>query len=70
MKNFFSFLYKAGEINKISWMISTGVETKKDANKEILRFDTNTSGREVKIILWFGESTNNENNGLVKISPR
>ena len=51
-------------------MIRTGVETKKDANKEILRFDTNTSGREVKIILWFGESTNNENNGLVKISPR
>ena len=32
-------------------MIRTGVETKKDANKEIFRFDTNTSGREVKIIL-------------------
>ena len=51
-------------------MISTGVETKKDANKEIFRFDTKTSGKEVKIILWFGESTNNENSGLVKISPR
>ena len=70
IKNFFSFLYKAGEINKIIWIIKNGAETRKEVNKEILRLDTKTSGNEVKIILWLGEFSNNEKRGLVRTSPR
>lgn len=70
IKNFFSFLYKAGEINKIIWIIKNGAETGKEVNKEILRLDTKTSGNEVKIILWLGEFSNNEKRGLVSTSPR
>ena len=60
IKNFFSFLYKAGDINMIIWIINIGVEIKKDANKEIFRFDTKTSGSAVKIILLFDEFSNIE----------
>ena len=54
----------------IIWIINIGVEIKKDANKEIFRFDTKTSGSAVKIILLFDEFSNIENKGAVKISPR
>ena len=70
IKKFFSFLYKAGEINKIIWIMKNGAETRKEVNKEILRLDTKTSGNEVKIILWLGEFSNNEKRGLVSTSPR
>ncbi len=40
-----------------------------DANKDILRFEINTSGKPVNIILLFSDSLNSSNNGLDKISP-
>ena len=68
-KNLFSFLYIAGEINKTIWIIKKGNEIINDAKRDILRFDINTSGRPVNIILLFSDSLSNSNRGLDKISP-
>ncbi len=57
-------------MNKIICIINIGAETKKDANREILRLDIKTSGKAVNIILWFGEFSSIEKSGLVKIFPR
>ena len=52
-KTFFSFLYKAGDVKRIIWIIKIGKENKKETNNETLRFETKTSGRPVKIIRLF-----------------
>ena len=70
-KIFFSFLYIAGEMNKNYCIINIGVETKKDANREILRLEIKTSGKAVNIILCLERVLlSTEKSGLVKIFPR
>ena len=54
-------------MNKSICIINIGAETKKDANREILRLDIKTSGKAVNIILLFGEFSSIEKSGLVKI---
>jgi hypothetical protein len=44
-------------------MIKNGKETIKDANKEILKFETKTSGKAVKIILLFSVLLKRSNKG-------
>ena len=56
-KKFFSFLYKAGEINIDNWSTKNGNETRKDEKIEIFKLEINTSGSPVKIILLFEESS-------------
>ena len=46
-----------------------GNENRKEANNEILRFETKTSGKAVNIILLSPESRNKSNKGFVRIPP-
>ena len=52
IKIFFSFLYIAGDRKSTIWTIKKGIEIIKDANNDIFRLDTKTSGNPVKIILF------------------
>ena len=52
IKILFSFLYIAGDRKSTIWTIKKGIEIIKDANKDIFRLDTKTSGNPVKIILF------------------
>ncbi len=70
IKIFFSFLYIAGDKKSTIWTIIKGIETIKDANNEIFRLDTKTSGNPVKIILLSSESTSNLSKGLDRSSPK
>ena len=70
IKTFFSFLYIAGDKKSTIWTIKKGIERIKDANKDIFKLDTKTSGNPVKIILLSSPSTSNLNNGLDRISPK
>ena len=70
MKIFFSRLYIAGDRKSTNWIIRNGIEIIKDANKDIFKLDTKTSGKPVKIILLSSDSTSNLNNGLERSSPK
>ena len=70
IKIFFSFLYIAGDKKSTIWTIKKGIEIIKDANNDIFRFETKTSGNPVKIILFSSESTSNLNKGLERSSPK
>ena len=70
IKIFFSFLYIAGDRKNTIWIIKKGIERIKDANKDIFKFETKTSGSPVKIILLSSESTSNLNKGLERSSPK
>ena len=70
MKIFFSFLYIAGDMKSTIWTIKKGIERIKDANNDIFKLDTKTSGNPVKIILLSPESTSNLNKGLERSSPK
>ena len=70
IKIFFSFLYIAGDKKRTIWIIKKGIEIIKEANNDIFRLDTKTSGNPVKIILLLSESTNNLNKGLERSSPK
>ena len=50
---FFSFLYMAGEINKVNCINKNGRVKINEANKDIFKFDRKISGNAVKIILLF-----------------
>ena len=41
-----------------------------DAKRDIFKFDKNTSGKPVNIILLFSDLLSSSNKGLDKISPR
>jgi len=56
-------------MNNTTCKIKNGKETKNEANNEILRLETNTSGKAVKIILLSSESKKSSNKGLVRIPP-
>ena len=70
IKIFFSFLYIAGDKKSTIWTIKKGIETIKDANNDIFKLETKTSGNPVKIILFSSESTSNLNKGLERSSPK
>ena len=70
IKIFFSLLYIAGDKKSTIWTIKKGIERIKDANNDIFKLDTKTSGNPVKIILLSSTSTSNLNKGLDRISPK
>ena len=70
IKILFSFLYIAGDRKSTIWIIKKGIERIKDANKDIFRLDTKTSGNPVKIILLSSEKISNLNKGLERSSPK
>ena len=67
LKKTFSFLYKAGEINIENCKMKKGNELRNEANNEIFKYEINTSGNPVKIILFSSLSENRLYNGLDKI---
>lgn len=68
-KVFFSFLYMAGDINKISCINKKGKAKINDANNDIFRLDKKTSGKAVKIILLSSSSFNKSKRGCDRNSP-
>ena len=67
LKKTFSFLYKAGKINIENCKMKKGNELRNEANKEIFKYEINTSGNPVKIILFSSLSDIKLYKGLDKI---
>ncbi len=57
-------------MNKTICIIKKGSEIINDAKRDIFKFDRNTSGKPVNIILLFADSLSRSNKGLDNTSPK